>query len=290
MAGIPYKLMILLWNITYLYLQNIYLTQYTASTPYPVRFSSLVWPKLELNHPSRVNMCSTLNTTYLYLNTTYLYLQNIYLTQCTAPTPYSVRFSSSVWPTELELNHNWSETWRHPPRVNMCLKYRFGTWVRYINFVFGRHLKYNCNSENFKTSSSKCPTRITKLYTGDVNVLYDLYLILLGPLRSRTTQRFGSSPGKGSRSTSNTSGIFIYTYISISPFRDTVEMLIASSSGSLIAAIAIMVCIAAIHVVWRRQRTPTNNMVCGEAECYPEYYIDYKTNIQKSFLFAALMY
>ena len=175
---------------------------------------------------------------------------------------------SSVWP---KLEHNYpsraqnlnstttgQRPWRHPPRVNPCSKYRFETWVRYINFVFGRHLKYNCISENFKTCSSKCPTSIAKLYTGDVNVLYDLCLILLGPLGSHTTQRFGTDlPGKGSRSTSNTSGIFIYTYVSISPFRDTVEMSISSGSRSLIAAIAITVRIAAIQVVWRQRRTPT---------------------------------
>jgi len=39
----------------------------------------------------------------LLLNTTYLYPQNIYLTQYAAPTPYPVRFSSSVYPAELEL-------------------------------------------------------------------------------------------------------------------------------------------------------------------------------------------
>jgi len=36
------------------------------------------------------------------------------------------------------------------------------------------------------------------------------------------------------------------------------------------------------QVVFRQRRTSTNNMLCGEAECYANCYIDYKTNIPLS--------
>ena len=35
-------------------------------------------------------------------------------------------------------------------------------------------------------------------------------------------------------------------------------------------------------VVWKQRLTATNNMVCGEAKCYSNCYIDYKTNIPLS--------
>ena len=36
------------------------------------------------------------------------------------------------------------------------------------------------------------------------------------------------------------------------------------------------------QVVWRQRRTHTNNTICGEAGCYSNCYIDYKTNIPLS--------
>lgn len=35
-------------------------------------------------------------------------------------------------------------------------------------------------------------------------------------------------------------------------------------------------------VVWKQRRTPTNNMICGQPNCYSNCYMDYKTNIPLS--------
>jgi hypothetical protein len=35
-------------------------------------------------------------------------------------------------------------------------------------------------------------------------------------------------------------------------------------------------------VIWRQEATQTNNMLCGEATCYSNCYIDYKTNVPLS--------